>query len=70
MALVIKRAGDITIEDQKRSRLHLWEGAIDYATKHPFIGAGYGNWKLAFPFHTKKSLPTIYLCLIIRTMIF
>ncbi len=44
---VIKRAGDITIEKEKGSRLHLWEGAIDYATKHPFVGAGYGNWKLA-----------------------
>ena len=44
---VVKRAGDITIEKEKGSRLHLWEGAIDYATKHPFMGAGYGNWKLA-----------------------
>jgi O-antigen ligase/tetratricopeptide (TPR) repeat protein len=44
---VIKRAGDITIENQKSSRIHLWEGAIDYATKHPLMGAGYGNWKLA-----------------------
>ena len=44
---VIKRAGDITIEKEKGSRIHLWEGAIDYATKHPFLGAGYGNWKLA-----------------------
>jgi O-antigen ligase/tetratricopeptide (TPR) repeat protein len=44
---VIKRAGDITIEKEKGSRLHLWEGAIDYATKHPLMGAGYGNWKLA-----------------------
>jgi O-antigen ligase/tetratricopeptide (TPR) repeat protein len=44
---VVKRTGDITIEKEKGSRLHLWEGAIDYATKHPFMGAGYGNWKLA-----------------------
>ena len=44
---VVKRAGDITIEKEKGSRLHLWEGAIDYATKHLFMGAGYGNWKLA-----------------------
>ncbi len=44
---VIKRAGDITIEKEKSSRIHLWEAAIDYATKHPFVGAGYGNWKLA-----------------------
>jgi O-antigen ligase/tetratricopeptide (TPR) repeat protein len=44
---VVKRTGDITIEKEKGSRLHLWEGAIDYATKHPLMGAGYGNWKLA-----------------------
>ena len=44
---VIKRAGDITIEKEKGSRIHLWEAAFDYATKHPLMGAGYGNWKLA-----------------------
>ena len=44
---VIKRAGEITIENQKSSRIHLWEAAFDYATKHPLMGAGYGNWKLA-----------------------
>jgi O-antigen ligase/tetratricopeptide (TPR) repeat protein len=44
---VVKRAGDINVQSEKGSRLHLWEGAIDYATKHPFTGAGYGNWKLA-----------------------
>jgi O-antigen ligase len=44
---VTKRAGDITIQSEQASRIHLWKGAIDYATKHPLIGAGYGNWKLA-----------------------
>lgn len=44
---VTKRAGDITIQSEQGSRIHLWKGAIDYATKHPFVGAGYGNWKLA-----------------------
>lgn len=44
---VTKRAGDITIQSEQGSRIHLWKGAIDYATKHPLIGAGYGNWKLA-----------------------
>jgi len=44
---VTKRAGDITIQSEQGSRIHLWKGAIDYATKHPFVGAGFGNWKLA-----------------------
>ena len=44
---VTKRAGDISIQSEQGSRIHLWKGAIDYATKHPFIGAGFGNWKLA-----------------------
>lgn len=45
---VASRIQSIKLENNASSgRLHLWEGAIDYATKHPFIGAGYGNWKLA-----------------------
>jgi tetratricopeptide (TPR) repeat protein len=44
---VTKRMGDINVQSEQGSRIHLWKGAIDYATKHPIIGAGYGNWKLA-----------------------
>ena len=44
---ITKRAGDITVASEQNSRIHLWQGAIDYATKHPILGAGYGNWKLA-----------------------
>ncbi len=44
---VAKRVGDITVASEQNSRIHLWKGAIDYATKHPLLGAGYGNWKLA-----------------------
>jgi len=43
---VVKRASDISVQGGS-DRIHLWKGAIDYATKHPFMGAGYGNWKLA-----------------------
>jgi O-antigen ligase len=43
---VAKRVGDITIS-KGSDRLHLWSSAIDYFTKHPVIGGGYGNWKLA-----------------------
>jgi len=44
---ITKRAGDISVANEQNSRIHLWAGAIDYATKHPLLGAGYGNWKLA-----------------------
>ena len=45
---VASRIQSIKLENNASSgRLHLWEGAIDYASKHPFLGAGYGNWKLA-----------------------
>jgi O-antigen ligase len=41
---VTKRLGQIT---EGSDRLHLWGTAIDYSLKNPFLGAGYGNWKLA-----------------------
>jgi O-antigen ligase/tetratricopeptide (TPR) repeat protein len=44
---ITKRAGDITVASEQNSRIHLWEGVIDYAIKHPILGGGYGNWKLA-----------------------
>ena len=44
---VTKRIGDITIASEENSRLRLWKNAIDYTIKHPLIGCGYGNWKLA-----------------------
>ncbi len=44
---ITKRVGDINVASEQNSRIKLWKAAIDYATKHPFLGAGYGNWKLA-----------------------
>jgi O-antigen ligase/tetratricopeptide (TPR) repeat protein len=46
---VIKKIGDINSNNQYQSggRLHMWKAAIDYSTKNPILGAGYGNWKLA-----------------------
>ena len=44
---ITKRVGDINIATEQNSRIKLWKAAIDYASKHPFTGAGYGNWKLA-----------------------
>jgi O-antigen ligase len=44
---VTKRIGDITVASEENSRLRLWKNAIDYSIKHPLMGCGYGNWKLA-----------------------
>ncbi len=33
--------------DDNQVRIHLWEHAIDYTKKHPIMGCGYGNWKIA-----------------------
>ena len=44
---VTKRIGDITVASEENSRLRLWKNAIDYSIKHPLVGCGYGNWKLA-----------------------
>jgi O-antigen ligase len=43
---VTKRLADISIE-KGSDRIHLWSAAVDYFKKHPIIGDGYGNWKLA-----------------------
>ena len=42
---VTKRVGDINVASEQNSRIKLWKAAIDYTTTHPFLGAGYGNWK-------------------------
>jgi len=57
---VSKRMGDINVQSEQGSRIHLWKGAIDYATKHPFIGAGYGNWKLASIPYEKEFTNDLY----------
>ena len=43
---VSKRLADITVA-KGSDRIHLWSAAVDYFKKHPIIGDGYGNWKLA-----------------------
>lgn len=43
---VTKRLADITVA-KGSDRIHLWSAAVDYTKKHPVIGDGYGNWKLA-----------------------
>ena len=44
---VYKRIDDITANTKEESRLRLWKAGLDYISKHPLIGDGYGNWKLA-----------------------
>jgi tetratricopeptide (TPR) repeat protein len=34
-------------DESNRVRLRLWMHAADYTKKHPLIGCGYGNWKIA-----------------------
>lgn len=45
--LVSDRLKTINIKDNENSRIHLWKSTADYIIHHPFIGDGYGNWKLA-----------------------
>ncbi len=53
---VTKRIGDITIASEENSRLHLWWAALDYFKKHPILGDGYGNWKLAsIPYEKERT---------------
>jgi O-antigen ligase len=58
---VTDRIQSIQLNNQASSgRLHLWEGAIDYFLKHPFIGDGYGNWKLASIPYEKEFTNDLY----------
>jgi O-antigen ligase/tetratricopeptide (TPR) repeat protein len=36
-----------TDDESNQVRFRLWAHAIDYTMKHPFIGCGIGNWKIA-----------------------
>ncbi len=33
--------------ENNQVRINLWQHAIDYTKKHPLMGCGYGNWKIA-----------------------
>jgi len=53
---VTKRIGDINVASEENSRIHLWWAALDYFKKHPLLGAGYGNWKLAsIPYEKERT---------------
>jgi len=54
--LVSDRLKTINIKDNESSRIHLWGTAYDYFKKHPIIGGGYGNWKLAsIPYEKERA---------------
>ena len=58
---VTNRIQSIQLNNEASSgRLHLWEGAIDYFSKHPLKGAGYGNWKLASIPYEKEFTNDLY----------
>lgn len=46
---VAERLGSVTSfnAEDNNVRLRLWSHAIDYTKKHPLMGCGYGNWKIA-----------------------
>ena len=57
---VTKRIGDINIASEEGARIHLWWAALDYFKKHPILGDGYGNWKLASIPYEKERTNDLY----------
>jgi O-antigen ligase/Tfp pilus assembly protein PilF len=52
---VTERLASVTssADDSNKERLFLWGNAVDYFKAHPFMGCGYGNWKIASIPYTK-----------------
>lgn len=46
---VAERLNTVTVlnGEATQGRFTLWAHAIDYSAKHPLVGCGYGNWKIA-----------------------
>jgi O-antigen ligase len=62
-----KDSGYTTIQERAKSisfntsgRNNLWISAIDYIKKHPLIGAGIGNWKIASIPYEKETIDEFY----------
>jgi len=49
-----------TIKFEKSGRTNLWLSAVDYITKHPLTGAGFGNWKIASIPYEKDHIDEFY----------
>jgi len=58
---VINNISSISVSNNASSyRFKLWEHAGDYILKHPFMGCGYGNWKLASIPYEKEYINDLY----------
>jgi O-antigen ligase/tetratricopeptide (TPR) repeat protein len=55
---IAERAKTITFSSSGRT--NLWISAIDYIKKHPLMGAGFGNWKIASIPYEKDSIDEFY----------
>ncbi len=44
---VTERVATIYSIENNKGRIQFWNDAIDYTMKHPIIGCGIGNWKIA-----------------------
>ena len=53
---VTERLKSLTVASNNQTRINLWVGGIDYIKKHPIIGAGIGNCKLAIIPYEKKFI--------------
>lgn len=55
---IAERTKEITFDASGRK--NLWLSAIDYITKHPLKGAGYGNWKLASIPYERENINELF----------
>jgi O-antigen ligase/Tfp pilus assembly protein PilF len=54
---VTSRISSISVtQDNSSYRLTLWKHAFSFIKEHPFMGAGYGNWKLASIPYVKEDI--------------
>lgn len=53
---VTERLKSLTVASNNQIRLNLWAGGLDYIKKHPIIGAGIGNCKLAIVPYEKEFI--------------
>ena len=56
-ASIVERASTINLEDTStQQRLRYYKHAVNQILKHPFVGVGYGNWKVASIEYDKKNI--------------
>ncbi|RZK57558.1 MAG: O-antigen ligase family protein [Pedobacter sp.] len=55
---VASRLGGIAEQTSESSNIRLayWKGSYELIKERPFMGVGYGNWKIYAPLYTKKLL--------------